>query len=115
MKKDLLRITALPYKPKHDDGVLITAAPLHNLFRHTKWRKSTEDCWKALEKGEYDWAHLAYSIWPDRVTKKCKKDLSMAIAHGLENICEIKPKEKKAKTTKPAKKGSVNPQLNFEE
>jgi len=115
MKKELLRITALPYKPNHDDGVLITAAPLHNLFRHTKWRKSTEDCWKALEKGVYDWAHLAYSIWPDRVTKKCKKDLSMAIAHGLENICEIKPKEKKAKTTKPAKKGSVNPQLNFEE
>jgi len=114
MKKELLRITALPYKPNHDDGVLITAAPLHNLFRHTKWRKSTEDCWKALEKGEYDWAHLAYSIWPDRVTKKCKKDLSMAIAHGLENICEVKPKEKKAKATKPAKKGSVNPQLNFE-
>ena len=115
MKKELLRITALPYKPNHDDGVLITAAPLFNLFRHAKWRKSTEDCWKELEKGEYDWAHLAYSIWPDRVTKKCKKDLSMAIAHGLENICEIKPKEKKAKATKPAKKGSVNPQLNFEE
>jgi hypothetical protein len=115
MKKELLRITALPYKPNHDDGVLITAAPLHNLFRHAKWRKSTEDCWKALEKGEYDWAHLAFSIWPDRVNKKCKKDLSMAIAHGLENICDIKPKEKKAKTTKPAKKGSVNPQLNFEE
>jgi len=60
-------------------------------------------------------AHLAYSIWPERVTKKCKKDLSMAIAHGLENICEIKPKEIKAKATKTAKKGSVNPQLNFEE
>lgn len=115
MKKELLRITALPYKPNHDDGVLITAAPLHNLFRHAKWRKSTEDCWKALDKGEYDWAHLAYSIWPERVTKKCKKDLSMAMAHGLESICEIKPKEKKAKATKPAKKGSVNPQLNFEE
>jgi hypothetical protein len=115
MKKELLRITALPYKPNHDDGVLITAAPLFNLFRHAKWRKSTEDCWKALEKGEYDWAHLAYSIWPDRIIKKCKKDLSMAIAHGLENICEIKPKEKKAKATKSPKKGSVISQLNFEE
>lgn len=114
MKKELLRITALPYKPNHDDGVLITAAPLHNLFRHAKWRKSTEDCWKELEKGEYDWAHLAYSIWPDRVTKKCLKDLSMAIAHGLENICEIKPKEKKAKAIKTPKKGNINPQLNFE-
>jgi hypothetical protein len=39
----------------------------------------------------------------------------MAIAHGLENICEIKPKEKKAKATKSPKKGSVISQLNFEE
>jgi len=115
MKKELLRITALPYKPNHDDGVLITAAPLHNLFRHAKWRKSTEDCWKAMEKGEYDWAHLAYSIWPDRVTKKCKKDLSMAIAHGLEEICEIKPKERKVKAEITPKKSNANPQLNFEE
>jgi hypothetical protein len=96
-EKELLRIAQLPYIPNHDDGVLITAAPLHKLFRHAKWRKSTEECWKALEKGEYDWAHLAYSIWPERVKNKCKKDLSMAIAHSLEDICEIKPKEKKAK------------------
>lgn len=115
MKKELLRITALPYKPNHDDGVLITAAPLYRLFRHTKWRKATEDCWKELEKGEYDWAHLAYSIWPERVTKKCKKDLSMAIAHGLENICEVKLKEKKEKTVKVAKKSILINELNFGE
>ncbi|WP_298286821.1 BREX-1 system adenine-specific DNA-methyltransferase PglX [uncultured Lutibacter sp.] len=105
-KEELLRVAQLPYKPNQDDGVLITAAPLHNLFNHTKWRKSTEACWKALQKGEYDWAHLAYSIWPDRVTKKCKKDLSMAIAHGLEAICEVKPKvkvERKPKETTPIK------------
>lgn len=96
-KEELLRVAQLPYKPNHDDGVLITAAPLHNLFNHNKWRKKTEACWKKLEKGEYDWAHLAYSIWPNRVTNKCKKDLSMAIAHGLESICEIKPKKKKTK------------------
>ena len=96
-KEELLRVAQLPYKPNQDDGVLITAAPLHNLFSHTKWRKSTEACWNKLEKGEYDWAHLAYSIWPDRVTNKCKKDLSMAIAHCLESICEIKPKEKKTR------------------
>lgn len=116
MKKELLRITALPYKPNHDNGVLITAAPLHNLFRHSKWRKSTEDCWKALEKGElYDWAHLAYSIWKDRVFKKCVSDLCMAIAHGLEEFCEIKPKEKKVKAVKAPKKKKADPQLNFEE
>jgi len=114
MKKELLRITALPYKPNHDDGVLITAAPLHNLFRHTKWRKATEDCWNDLGKGEYDWAHLAYSIWPDRVSKKCKKDLSMAIAHGLESICEIKPKETTSITKKGLKEIKVDPQLKIE-
>ena len=97
MEKDLLEVAALPYKPNHDDGVLITAAPLYKFFRHSKWKKATEECWKALQKGEYDWAHLAYSIWPERVAQKCKKDLSMAIAHGLEEICEVKPKEKKEK------------------
>jgi hypothetical protein len=102
-KEELLRVAQLPYKPNQDDGVLITAAPLHNLFRHTKWKKATQDCWKKLEKGEYDWAHLAYSIWPERVRKKCVKDLSMAIAHGLAEICDIKPKEKKVKARKEIK------------
>lgn len=97
MEKDLLEVARLPYKPNHDDGVLITAAPLYKFFRHSKWKKATEECWKALQKGDYDWSHLAYSIWPERVTQKCKKDLSMAIAHGLEEICEVKPKEKKEK------------------
>lgn len=105
-KEELLRVAQLPYKPNQDDGVLITAAPLHNLFRHPKWKKSTQDCWKKLEKGEYDWAHLAYSIWPERVRKKCINDLSMAIAHGLEDICEIKPKKQKEKKTKDIKSDS---------
>lgn len=111
MKKELLRITTLPFKPNHDDGVLITAAPLHTLIHHAKWRNSTEDCWKALKNGEYDWAHLAYSIWPERVTQKCKKDLSMAIAHGLEEICEVKPKEKREK--KVAKSANKNMQAKL--
>ena len=109
-KEELLRVAQLPYKPNQDDGVLITAAPLHNLFRHTKWRKASEACWKKLEKGEYDWAHLSYSIWPDRVANKCKKDLSMAIAHGLESICEIKPKEKKTRK-KPEIKVEIQDKL----
>ena len=33
-----------------------------------------------LEKGEYDWAHLAHAIWPDRVREKCKSDRSLAIS-----------------------------------
>lgn len=96
-EKEILRVAQLPYIPNHEDGVLINASPLHKLFRHSKWHKSTEECWKALEKGEYDWAHLAYSIWPARVKTKCKKDLSIAITHDLEDICDIKPKEKQTK------------------
>ena len=114
MKKEIKSVASLPYKPNHDDGVLITAAPLYKLFRHAKWRKSTEECWKSLEIGEYDWAHLAYSIWPERVAKKCKKDYSMAIAHGLENICENKPKEKKEKVKKVPKETKKNLKLNLE-
>ena len=110
---EILRVAKLPYEPAHDDGVLITAAPLYSLFRHSKWRKSTEDCWKRLEKGEYDWAHLAYNIWPERVRKKCIKDLSMAISHGLENICEVKPKEKKTEKVKELKEIKKSNEINF--
>jgi hypothetical protein len=89
LREELLRIAALPYKPDLNDGVIINAAPFHNLFRLRSWAKDTEDCWKKLEKGDYDWAHLAYTIWPDRVREVCKKDRSIAIAHGLEDLCEV--------------------------
>jgi hypothetical protein len=46
--------------------------------------KDLENCWEKLGKGEYDWAHLAYTIWPDRVKEKCKTDKSLAIAHNFE-------------------------------
>ncbi|NLX96466.1 MAG: BREX-1 system adenine-specific DNA-methyltransferase PglX, partial [Rhodopirellula sp.] len=67
MREELLRIAALPYKPDLNDGVIINAAPFHGLFRLRSWAKDTEDCWKKLAKGDYDWAHSAYTIWPDRV------------------------------------------------
>lgn len=90
------------WKPNLNDGVIITACPLWKLFRLPKWRRDLEACWKSLEAGEYDWAHLAYTLWPDRVREKCKKDRSLAIAHGLEAICEVKPVEKKGrKAPKP--------------
>jgi hypothetical protein len=78
----------LPYKPDLNDGVLITASPLWKLFRLPKWRKDLEVCWKELEAAEYDWAHLAYAIWPDRVREVCKRDRSIAIAHDLEDLYE---------------------------
>ncbi len=68
------------------DGVIINAAPLHRLFRVPKWAKDTKECWNRLERGDYDWAHLAYTIWPDRVHEKCRTDKSLAIAHVLEEL-----------------------------
>ncbi len=44
-----------------------------------------------LEKGDYDWAHLAMAYWPNRVREKCKTDKSLAIAHGLEALY-VEPK-----------------------
>ncbi len=114
-REGLLQVAQLPYKPNHDDGVLITAAPLYKFFRHSRWRNKTEECWKKLEDGEYDWSHMAYNIEPDRVRKKCVKDLSMAIAHGLEDICEVKPKEPKTKKKREPKKVKGSHTINFEE
>jgi hypothetical protein len=88
MREDLLRVAKLPYKPDLNDGVQITAAPLWRLFRLPRWRSELEKTWKALEKGEYDWAHIAYVIWPDRVKETCKTNRSLAIAHGLESLYE---------------------------
>ncbi len=72
------------------------------IIRLKKWQNELKTCWEKLETGEYDWAHLAYSIWPGRVREKCKTDRSIAIAHNLEDICEIQPK----KTAKRLKKRS---------
>ena len=67
-----------------NDGVQITAAPLWELFRLPKWRNTLKVTWQNLESGEYDWAHLAYSIWPERVIRASHRDHSLAIAHDLE-------------------------------
>jgi hypothetical protein len=100
-RTELLRVAKLPYKPNLNDGVLITAAPLWRLFRHKPWQMELKGCWEKLKTGEYDWAHMAYSIWPDRVRERCKADLSIAIAHGLEGICEVEvPKKGKNRKNK---------------
>jgi len=100
-RDEILRIAALPYKPNLNDGVIINAAPFHKLFRLRSWEKDTEEVWNKLERGEYYWAHLAYTIWPDRVKDVCKHDRSIAIAHGLEELYEgpihpVRSKRKKA-------------------
>ena len=85
LRSSLLKI-AQHYQPNHDDGVQISAAPLWQLFRHKPWQKVLKETWVKLEKGEYDWAHLAMAYWPERVREKCKTDKSLAIAHGLEDL-----------------------------
>lgn len=100
LREELLRIAAMPFKPNLNDGVIINAAPFHNLFRLRSWAKDTEDCWKKLEKGDYDWAHLAYTIWPDRVRQVCKTDRSIAIAHDLEDLYKEQPNRIKKKKRK---------------
>ena len=99
------------WKPNLNDGVQITASPLWKLFRLPKWQKTLKETWQKLEKGDYDWAHLAHALWPDRVREKCKHDRSLAIAHDLEALCEIQapvPKKKRA-AKKAAKKAPKNP------
>ena len=84
--RDELLQVAKPFKPNLNDGVQITAAPLWLFFRLKPWQKVLKDTWQKLEKGDYDWTHLAMSYWPDRVREKCKLDKSLAIAHGLEDV-----------------------------
>jgi len=86
LRDRLLEVAGLPYRPNLNDGVQITAAPLWKCFRHSPWQKVLKDTWKELEKGKYNWAHLALPIWPGGVVPLCAKDRSLAIAHGLEDL-----------------------------
>lgn len=100
--RDTLLTIAPHYPPNHDDGVQITAARLWPLFRHKPWQKILKDTWARLEKGDYDWAHLAMNYWPERVREKCKTDKSLAIAHDLQALYvepESKPLKRRARNT----------------
>lgn len=101
--RDLLLKVASDYRPNSDDGVQITASPLWRLFRHKPWQKLLKDTWAKLEKGDYDWAHLAMNYWPERVRNKCATDKSLAIAHGVEHLyVEPEPTAKKTRGRKKA-------------
>lgn len=103
--RDTLLKLAPTYKPSHDDGIQICAAPLWPLFRHKPWQRVLKETWTKLEKGEFDWAHLAMNYWPDRVREKCKSDKSLAIAHGLESLYvepEAAPKKERGRRKKGA-------------
>ena len=58
MQNELLRLAAI-WKPNLSDGVQITMSPLWKPFNLAKWQKILKETWQKLEKGDYDWAHLA--------------------------------------------------------
>jgi hypothetical protein len=79
--KNLKAITDRGYDPDIDDGVILNLVPLASVM--PSWSKEPQKYWDALERGEYDWAHIAMKYWPQRVKQKCKTDKSLAIAHGV--------------------------------
>lgn len=98
-RDELLRVAEF-WRPNLNDGVQITAAPLWRLFRNRQWQKRLKETWEKLEAGDYDWAHLAYSIWPARVREKCVTDKSLAIAHDLEHLYVEPPQTTKKRRAK---------------
>lgn len=85
-RDEIARVVPL-WKPDPDDGVLLTMAPLWRLIpQHRAWQKELKTAWDSLCAGDYDWAHLAMHLWPERVVSKCATDRSLAIAHGLEEV-----------------------------
>ncbi len=83
-KAEIARIAPL-WNPNLNDGVIINFSPLWRLVpQHKPWQKECRKVWDKLVKGDYDWAHLAMHLWPERVVPKCQTDRSLAIAHGLE-------------------------------
>jgi hypothetical protein len=73
------------YKPAPDwidDGVILRLAPLWELS--PIWKSEPKKYWGRLERGDYDWSHIAMNYWPERVKEACRTNKSFAIAHGHE-------------------------------
>jgi hypothetical protein len=84
--EEVKRVAPL-WNPTLEDGVIINFSPLWRLVPHQKsWQRELKTTWDALCRGDYDWAHLAMYLWPERVVPKCATDRSLAIAHGLEDV-----------------------------
>ncbi|MFX0201059.1 MAG: SAM-dependent methyltransferase, partial [Candidatus Hodarchaeota archaeon] len=79
-RNDIQEVADRGYDPDLNDGVIINIAPFHKII---PWKEPAK-IWKELEAGGYDWSHMAMKLWPERVKEKCKKDKSLAIAHGLD-------------------------------
>lgn len=86
LRTEIARVAPL-WKPNLDDGVILNFAPLWRLVPQSRsWQAECKKAWDKLVSGEYDWAHVAMHLWPERVVLKCIDDRSLAIAHGLEEV-----------------------------
>lgn len=70
--------------------------------QHKAWQKECKECWDSLVAGQYDWAHLAIHLWPERVVPKCREDRSLAIAHELEDLLWVEDSGKWRALGEPA-------------
>lgn len=93
------------YQSCIDDGVLLNAAPLHDLFPN--WT-DTKKAWEELKAEKYEWAHQAMRHWPERVTEACRSNRSFAIAHGVEHLCPAAPPKAAKKGAKKKSKDTGN-------
>jgi len=84
LREEILKIAEF-WKPSLEDGVEISAAPLWPLIQYKPWRKRLKKTWDDMQKGKYDWSHMAFCFWPERVVASCCEDHSLAIAHNLES------------------------------
>lgn len=85
-REEVARVAPL-WNPDLDDGVIINFAPLWRLVpQNRSWQKECKAVWDKLVACDYDWAHVAMHLWPERVVPKCARDRSLAIAHGLEDL-----------------------------
>lgn len=80
---------AIEYDPQHDDGVLVCLAPLHSVVPWpAKGKAATSrlaEVWARLANGELEWSRTAMRYFGERVRKACETELSLAIAHGLDD------------------------------
>jgi len=99
----LRRAADLHITPDLNDGVILNIAPLWELV---PW-KEAKKYWEALQDGKYDWAHIALQLWPERVKDKCRTDRSIAIAHGLEHLCEVPPPKVRPRSVTVGDRGTT--------
>ncbi|QII13610.1 hypothetical protein KsCSTR_42310 [Candidatus Kuenenia stuttgartiensis] len=79
-KDSINKLVAQGLELNIDDGIAVNIAPFKDII---PWNE-VQKYWTNLESGECDWSKLAMKYWPERVKAKCKKDKSLAIAHGYE-------------------------------